>query len=134
MLTHLRFKIPEGAWGTAWQRIGRRDALTLPVINCAVKVEMEGERIHSAVVALGPVATTPFRAHACEAFLEDQLPSQETFAEAGRIAQGEAEPRSNPLRASREYRLAIIPVVVRRALEIACQRAKVNDLLVIPPW
>lgn len=126
MITHLRFKIPASAWGTAWQRIGRRTALTLPVINCAVKVELEHGRIRRAVVALGPVAETPFRAKGSEAFLEGQLASQEIFAEAGRLAQGEANPRSNPLRASREYRLAIIPVLVRRALDMACQRAKEN--------
>ena len=128
MITHLRFKVPEAAWGTAWQRVGRRAALTLPVINCAVKVELAGERIRSAVIALGPVAMKPFRAKECEAFLAGQLPSQEIFVEAGRLAQSEADPRSNPLRASRAYRLAVIPVVVRRALEIACQRAKVNNL------
>jgi carbon-monoxide dehydrogenase medium subunit len=128
MITHLRFRIPEAAWGTAWQRIGRRSALTLPVINCAVKVELEDERIRRAVIALGPVATKPFRASGCEAYLAGQLPSQEIFAEAGRLAQGEADPRSNPLRASREYRLAIIPVLVRRALDVACQRAKSNHL------
>lgn len=126
LITHLRFKIPEAAWGTAWQRVGRRAALTLPVVNCAVKVELGGERIQGAVIALGPVATQPFRAKVCEAFLAGQLPSQEIFAEAGRLAQGEADPRSNPLRASREYRLAIIPVVVRRALETACRRATEN--------
>jgi len=130
MITHLRFKIPAGVWGTAWQRVGRRAALTLPTINCAVKIELEGDRIQRGVVALGPVARTPFRAKGCEAFLSGKLPTQETFAEAGRLAQGESEPRSNPLRASREYRLAIIPVVVRRALGIACQRA--NSIEVCP--
>jgi carbon-monoxide dehydrogenase medium subunit len=128
MITHLRFKVPDVAWGTAWQRIGRRAALTLPTINCAVKVELADEKIQHAVVALGPVASTPFRAKACEAFLVDQPPTQENFTEAGRLAQGEANPRGNPLRASREYRLSIIPVVVRRALEIACQRAKENKV------
>ena len=123
LITHLRFKIPDVDWGTAWQRIGRRSALTLPTINCAVKVELTDERIRRAVVALGPVAATPFRASACEAFLLNQLPTREVFAEAARLAQGEANPRGNPLRASREYRLSIIPVVVRRALEIACRRA-----------
>ncbi len=132
MITHLRFMIPTSAWGTAWQRVGRRAALTLPTINCAVKVELEDERIRRAVIALGPVARTPFRAKACEDFLAGQHPTPEIYAEAGRIAQSESEPRSNPLRASREYRLAIIPVVVRRALENACQRAKENSIEVSP--
>lgn len=124
LITHLRFPIPPAGWGTAWQRIGRRSALTLPIINCAVKLELDRDRIQHAAVALGPVASTPFRARAAESFLEGKPPTEEMFEQAGQIAQGESMPRSNPLRASREYRLAIIPVVVRRALRIAAGRAR----------
>ena len=124
MITHLRFKIPEGAWGTAWQRIGRRSALTLPILNCAVSLELADRKIKKALIALGPVASIPFRAQAAEAFLNGKLPNPESFTEAGRIAQGESDPRGNPLRASREYRLAIIPVVIRRALGAATIRAQ----------
>jgi CO/xanthine dehydrogenase FAD-binding subunit len=129
IVTHLRFMIPSRAWGTAWQRIGRRAALTLPTINCAVKVEMDGEKIRRAVIALGPVSSTPFRAKHTESFLADKFPTRENLDAAGKIAQGESDPRGNPLRAPREYRLAIIPVVVRRALSIAVERAqKSNDM------
>ncbi len=124
VITHLRFKIPVTAWGTAWQRVGRRSALVLPTLNCAVKLEMDQERIGRAVVALGPVASTPFQARETEVFLAGKLPTQEIFAEAGRIAQNESNPRGNVLRASRAYRLAIIPVVIRRALSIAARRAQ----------
>jgi CO/xanthine dehydrogenase FAD-binding subunit len=124
IITQLRFKIPGTDWGTAWQRVGRRTALTLPTINCAVKLELEKECIRNAVVSLGPVATIPFRSKAAEAFLAEKPSTLETFDTAGKIAQGEADPRSNPLRASREYRLAIIPVLVRRALVTAYNRAR----------
>jgi len=56
--------------------------------------------------------------------LAGKLPTEENFAEAGSIAKSEADPRSNALRASREYRLEIIPVVVRRALSTAARRAQ----------
>ncbi len=124
MVTHLRFKIPVTAWGTAWQWIGRRSALTLPTLNCAVKVELENERIQRAVIALGPVASTPFEAKEAESFLAGKLPTEAVFVEAGRIAQSESDPRSNAFRASREYRLAVIPVVIRRALNIAVNHAQ----------
>ncbi len=124
IITHLRFPVPSGAWGTAWQRVGRRTALTLPIINCAVKVVLDGERIQRAIVALGPVAPWPFRAKETEAFLAGKLPIPDVLAEAGKIAQRESNPRSNELRASRAYRLAIIPVLIRRALISAVGRAK----------
>lgn len=127
IVARLRFKIPSVPFGSAWQRIGRRAALTLPTLNCAVKVEMDGERIGRAVIALGPVSSTPFRAREAEAFLADKLPARENLKAAGEIARGESNPRGNPLRAPREYRLALIPVVVRRALETAIERAKTSN-------
>lgn len=127
IITHLRFPVPSGAWGTAWQRLGRRTALTLPIINCAVKVVLDGERIQRAIVALGPVAPRPFRAKEAEAFLAGKLPTPDVLAEAGRIAQRESDPRSNALRASREYRLTIIPVLTSRALISAIERTKGVD-------
>lgn len=132
IITHLRFPLPDGTWGTAWQRIGRRTALTLPILNCAVKMTIEAELIQQAVIALGPVAPRPLRAKEAEAFLAGKLPSPAVFAEAGRLAQSESEPRSNALRASREYRLAVIPVLVQRALVSAAMQANELDEKVIP--
>ena len=42
------------------------------------------------------------------------------MAQAGQLALENANPRSNPLRGSREYRLDTLPVIIRRALE-ACR-------------
>lgn len=124
MITHLRFKIPANPWGTAWERISRRSALTLPILNCAVKVELEKGRILRAAVALGPVASTPFKARETENFLADKPATQETFFEAGKIAQRESSPHSNVLRASGEYRSATIPALIHRALSTAVKRAR----------
>jgi carbon-monoxide dehydrogenase medium subunit len=123
IITHLRFPIPDGAWGTAWQRIGRRTALTLPILNCAIKLTFQDELIQQAVIALGPVAPTPFRAREAETFLIGKPPTMAVFAETGLLVQSESNPRSNVLRASREYRLAVIPALVQRGLISAAMRA-----------
>jgi xanthine dehydrogenase molybdenum-binding subunit len=73
---------------------------------------------------LGPVAALPFRARQTEAFLAGQLLNPETLLQAGEIARSECQPRSSPLRASREYRLALIPVMVRDSLAQAAERAR----------
>ncbi len=124
LITHIRFPVPATAWGTAWRRAGRRPSLILPTVNCAAKLTLAADgSIAAAVVALGPVAAVPFRAAGVEAFLQGAEPGPEAWAEAGRLAQAAAQPRSNPLRASREYRLAIIPALVEDALAAAYGRA-----------
>lgn len=125
LITAIRFPIPQTPWGTAWRRAGRRRSLILPTLNCAVKLVLDesGERITRAAIALGPVASCPHRAAEAEAFLVGRAPEPDAFAEAARLAQQGADPRTSIHRASREYRLAILPVLVAEALGSAAKWA-----------
>jgi CO/xanthine dehydrogenase FAD-binding subunit len=147
LVTHIRFPIPsspQGArWGTAWRRAGRRPSLVLPTLNCAAKIVLKGGVLQdvpwhgapcdgaashgviaSAAIAMGPVGPCPVRAHDAEAFLRGRAPSVETIARAARLVLCDADPRSSMLRASREYRLAVLPVLVEEALTSAVRRAR----------
>jgi carbon-monoxide dehydrogenase medium subunit len=126
LITHVRFPHYPGLWGTAWQRVGRRPSLVLPILNCAVSLRLDaaGRRIEQAAIALGPVSPCPFRARQAERFLAGQLPDEDVFAQAVRLILAEAKPRDSLMRASRHYRLAIIPPVVETALQTAAQRAR----------
>ena len=126
VVTHVRFPRHRSRWGTAWARVGRRPSLVLPILNCAAKLclDPDGVRVTRACIALGPVAPRPFRARQAEAFLIGQSADAEFFSQAARIAQGEADPRSSLMRASREYRLAVIPSLVSDVLSAAAVAAK----------
>jgi len=125
MITHIRFRVPSGLWGSAWARAGRRESLVLPTLNCGVNLRLrEDGAIAEAVIALGPVAPRPFRARSAETCLRGRMPDAAAFAEAGRLAQSVCNPRTSPARACREYRLALIPQVVAQALEMAARRAQ----------
>jgi carbon-monoxide dehydrogenase medium subunit len=134
LITHIRFPHAQTAWGTAWKRIGRRPSLVLPILNCAVKLCLDADSfdkratgdpfITDATIALGPVAPRPFRAREAEGFLRGKPATTDVFAQAGSIVQRESNPRSSIMRASREYRLAVIPALIRAALMDAAQRAK----------
>ena len=133
VITHLRFPISASAWGTAWRRAGRRPSLVLPTLNCAVKVVLEGngtesDPIASVAIAMGPVGPCPIRAHDAETFLIGREPDADTLQEAAQLALCDADPRTSVLRASREYRLAVLPVLVEDALTTAVGRAKTNPV------
>jgi CO/xanthine dehydrogenase FAD-binding subunit len=70
------------------------------------------------------VAPHPFRACETEAFLTGKVPSADVLERAAQIAPTEAHPRSSIMRASREYRLAVLPVMVGEALALAAGRAR----------
>jgi carbon-monoxide dehydrogenase medium subunit len=124
LITAIRFRVPAGAWGTAWRRAGRRPSLVLPTLNCAATVTLDGERIAAATIAMGPVGPCPVRAGDAEAFLRGQTPTPEVIAEAAQLALCNAQPRSSALRASREYRMAVLPALVEDALTLAAQRGQ----------
>jgi carbon-monoxide dehydrogenase medium subunit len=126
LLTHIRFAIPPD-WGTAWRRTGRRPSLVLPTLNCAATVRLDGDRIAAATIAMGPVGPCPVRAADAEAFLAGQPPAPEVFAEAAQLALCDAHPRSSALRASREYRLAVLPALVEETLTVAAERARTSS-------
>jgi CO/xanthine dehydrogenase FAD-binding subunit len=125
LVTHIRFPRWNGRWGTAWSRLGRRPSLVLPILNCAVRLCLDdaGRQIEEARIALGPVAPRPYRARGAERYLEDKVPSAQVLAQAARLVQEEAQPRDSITRASRAYRLDVIPPLVEAALESAAQRA-----------
>lgn len=125
MVTAIRFPAAEPGQGSAWERIGRRPGLVLPIVNCGVCVGLAGEggALAWTRIALGPMAPVPFRAREAEAFLVGKMADEETLARAAEIAAGEARPRTNPLRASQEYRREVLKVLVRRALARAVSQA-----------
>ena len=135
LVTHIRFPTPTRRTGTAWRRVGRRAALVLPILNCAVRIELEeesdpgeaddgGARIADAAIALGPVAPRPMRARKAEVYLVGRTVEEGVLREAAAIARSEANPRTSVMRASREYRLAILPELVMAALTTAVERAE----------
>ena len=130
MITAIRFPLPAGRHGSAWERIGRRRALVLPILNCAVSVGLsdDGQQFEWARIALGPVAPVPFRAHETEAFLVGSPVSQEIMAQAAEIAASEAKPRTSLLRASKEYRVKVLKVLVRQGLTRAIEQAQTRTL------
>ena len=93
-----------------------RKAMDIAVVGVAAGLALHDRcRVREARIALGAVAPVPLRAREAEAYLVDRLLTPEVAREAGRLAARSAKPISD-VRASAEYRLEMIEVLVARAL------------------
>jgi len=124
MITQLRFRALGDGDGSAFDRLAKRKALILPILNAGVVVGVEDGTVQRARVAIGPVATTPFVAtDAAEWLIGKGTADAAAAAEAARLAAQAAEPRYSLLRGSAEYRKSMVEVLVRRALSRALAQA-----------
>ncbi len=119
MVTALRFRPLSANAGTSFQRLARRQALALPMLNVAVVLDAQNGVCVDARIVVGPVAPTPWRAVSAEQYVIGRPVADTTWDEAARLAMAEAHPRSSPLRGSAEYRTAMVEALVGRGLREA---------------
>jgi carbon-monoxide dehydrogenase medium subunit len=126
MITAFRLRAQAPRESSAFQRLARRKAVALPLINVGVRVllDADGSHIRDARIAIGPVALVPFRAQEAETFLRDRPISEDTIDEAVETAVRESRPRTSLLRAGKEYRQELIRVLTQRALYRAIETAR----------
>ena len=95
------------------------------VIGVAATLTVSGGSCSSAAVAIGGLVPRPMRASAVEQALAGQTLAAETIAKAaGQVSQDLGDEVLGDLYASAEYRTAVAPVWVKRALTAAADRAK----------
>jgi carbon-monoxide dehydrogenase medium subunit len=123
MVTALEIPVSNGKTGSSFQRISRRKALSLPVLNASVLIRLDDalQTFEEARVVLGPVAPVPFRALKAEARLQGSPVTTEAVREAAALARAEASPRTS-LRGGKEYREEMVTVLVERGIRTALQR------------
>jgi carbon-monoxide dehydrogenase medium subunit len=120
--------IPAGSLkrGGAYLKLMRRSAMDLAQVGVAVCLSSDPSRnkiCREAKIALGAVARTPIRSPKAEGVLVNKEIHQDIAREAGKTASQEASPRSS-IRASREYREAMIEVLTERAVMEAYNRIR----------
>ena len=130
MLHAFRFRPIEARAGNAFDRIMRPQGVALPVLAIAARVQLDADlrRVEDAVIAIGPAGPTPFRASGAE----EALTAAKVFDDAAvenavAAAQAQASLRTSKYRASQEYRREMIGVLLKRVLQSAVERARMND-------
>ena len=117
ILVELQVPVPPPRTGTSFLKLGRRQAMTLAVVNVAALVSLaaDGHTVEKVRIVLGAVAPIPLRAKQAESILQGQTLSEALIEEAASVAAGEIKPISD-LRATAEYRRDVSQVLVKRAL------------------
>lgn len=88
-------------------------------INAAVRLTLDGRRCRDARIAMGCVAPTPLRLMKLESLMKDKEITEELYKTLMESVGREIKPIDD-VRSSAEYRREVAGVVVRRAIETAC--------------
>lgn len=123
IVAEIAFAVPPAPAGSAFERLAKRKALALPILNAAAVVALDEDkkRCRWARIAVAPVAPVPWRAEAAEAELAGKELDEETIRRAAEAAAAQAQPRDSKLRGSAAYRKEMVKVLVARALRRAAQ-------------
>jgi len=109
--------------GGAYLKLGPRKGMDIATVGAAAFVALDPSGVcRSARIALGAVAPTPVRAGRAEEILKRVVFDSAIIARASQEAMKESRPITDH-RASAEYRRALVEVSVRRALNLAGDRA-----------
>jgi carbon-monoxide dehydrogenase medium subunit len=120
ILTEIRLPVWPG--GHAFTEFSRVHA-NFAVVAVAALVELDGERIRRAALALAGVAPTPVRAAAAERALAGAPADAGTIRAAAEAAAADLSPAGD-LHASPETRRGLARTYLRRGIELAISRAR----------
>ncbi len=115
--------IPEKSTGSNYQKVSTRSKVDIAGICVSALLTLNNDgTVSKARIALGAVAPKPIRVVKAEKILTGKTPTKELFNDAAKIAREEASPISD-MRASAEYRKAMVEVLTRRALDASLAAA-----------
>lgn len=127
--TAIRFRIISDHEATAFSRIMRPQGVALPMMNMAARLSVIDDRISDIAIAAAPVAPTPFRCKQTESFLKGKPATSESIEAAIEVLLSECKPRTSAHRATAEYRREVLPVLLRRTVSKAIERAKTGEVV-----
>lgn len=95
LISHVTLETPLAGSRSGYLKLRDRASYQFALASSAVIVVMDGPRIREARIAMGGVATKPWRAHEAEAALAGQTATMDVFRQAAAIAFRDAHPYSH---------------------------------------
>ena len=121
VLTAIRIKKENyQGYGGQYIKYGKRNAMEIATLGCAVSVKLTEDKKHiqDLRLAYGVAAPTPIRCHTIEEAVKGMETGEALAQAVGKGALEEVNPRSS-WRASREFRLQLVEELGRRAVKQA---------------
>ena len=121
VLTAIRIKKENyQGYGAQYIKYGKRNAMEIATLGCAVSVKLTEDKKHiqDLRLAYGVAAPTPIRCHTTEEAVKGMETGEALAQAVGKGALEEVNPRSS-WRASREFRLQLVEELGRRAVKQA---------------
>jgi CO/xanthine dehydrogenase FAD-binding subunit len=113
LLTEVAIRLTKGKG--VFHKLGRRQAMSLSIVNVAIFLEMEGKICRNSRIALGSVAPTPIRCPQAEQMLMNKEADPELLSKCAVEAIRASKPIDDQ-RAKAWYRIEAGTVLLRRAL------------------
>jgi CO/xanthine dehydrogenase FAD-binding subunit len=124
-LVEMKMPAPKKGFGAAYQRFTPRNEMDIAVAGVASSVQLDGNTIVSARVALAAVGPTPILSSAGD-LLAGKEATADNISAAAQAASADASPISD-MRGTDEQRKHLVGVLTRRTLERAVERARENS-------
>jgi xanthine dehydrogenase YagS FAD-binding subunit len=112
LITAVRLPPPIPGARSLYLKLRDRESFEFALASVAAVIVSDGTRIHDCRLALGGVATKPWRAYAAEEVLRGAAPTPDTFASAAAAALQGARPREH-----NAFKLTLARQAILRALE-----------------
>ena len=116
MLVEIIFPALQANQRGTFYKLGLRRAQAISLVNAAVVLTLDGQRVVEAIITLGAVAPTIVHAPEAEAYLAGRKLDEESVAAAAKLAQAAAQPIDD-VRGSKDYRREMVRVCVLRCLQ-----------------
>jgi carbon-monoxide dehydrogenase medium subunit len=124
LMTEIQMEATGDGEGSAFAKVGRRQAMTLAVLNAAARVALDEKgKCQDVIIAIGAAAPTPLRARAAEALLKGKLLTDEAVEAAAAKASEEIKPIDD-VHGTAWYRRKLTKVLVARTLHEAAAIAQ----------
>ncbi len=120
-----RFKAKGSQEGSAFYRVMRPQGVAIAILNMAAWVKLnEDGNLEKVRVSCGPAGPKPVRALKTEEYLSGKTWDDSVLQEAAQILAEEVSLRTSKHRATKEYRHQLLPVLLRKVMDMAVERAR----------